>query len=319
MQCAPQPSAPAPPPGLALVVRAHAGCALARDVAASGSRTAIGAAAARAATALCACAPASDAWASASDGALASALGSLRCGTPSFALPIPAGALAAFSDDAGARGSVIGTGADTIVTFESRGPIAALAGVAQAPHLSDARALVHVGVRTDPASLRALLADPHAKTILPDVAVAALSSLLDGAWELAIYQPEGEDEVHGSSPLPVLRLGARAPGALLDALALQLEQRFHLRRADASIAGREALCFPEARFVPGLAPCALVDGDSLVVGFNPRVLERALAAPSDAHNGVALDRFGAGMPWQRIDIASRESAVDIHFVSEPRP
>ncbi len=119
--------------------------------------------------------------------------------------------------------------------------------------------------------------------------------VLDGTWEIAVYMPDGPTEL----PPMALAVGFRMRDAALaaaDEFVGELRRNWPVQQSAHTFSAGQGACLTELRVLPGLAPCYLATGDSLVVGWNPGSLERALARGSvDAPDGamvVHLERFG---------------------------
>jgi hypothetical protein len=102
------------------------------------------------------------------------------------------------------------------------------------------------------------------------------SLILDGSLELAIYAPSAP----AHWPRVALALGVRSRAAAQEALQRFLEelgQSWPLPQRATEIAGATAICLPELKLLPELAPCAQVGAAALAIGWNAESLEHALA------------------------------------------
>ncbi len=125
-------------------------------------------------------------------------------------------------------------------------------------------------------------------------------ALLDGTWEFAFMPPAAGTEL----PLATLALHHRLAGPVREALSEaldQLERTWPITRtarnfATADGTQHEGGCYLELPLLPGLAPCWVVTGEALFVGYRDVALESALAggASDDSAFGgldVQLSRF----------------------------
>lgn len=120
--------------------------------------------------------------------------------------------------------------------------------------------------------------------------------VLNGVWELAVYLPaEGQR-------LPPVALAVEfrnrgAATAAMEEFLRDLEQTWPLHATPYRVGGLAGACVSDLRILPELAPCYVVTERALVVGWNPAVIERALAGgdpevlsgQSSLH--IELDRF----------------------------
>lgn len=154
-------------------------------------------------------------------------------------------------------------------------------------HLADAERMLHLQVRPrDGIDLAALVPEGGQADRLFKLRSAAFSqAALDGSWEAAVYVPERE----GGMPDLVLALGSRlqrAARAGAERLISDLQQTWPVERTPLEVEGREGACLLELNVLPELAPCYLLGENALLIGWNPRSIERALAAPT-AQTGTA--------------------------------
>jgi len=116
-----------------------------------------------------------------------------------------------------------------------------------------------------------------------------------------------------------LGLGLSVPTAAragVEAFVSELEATWPIRRRPATFAvdadggSVEGACFFDLRILPAFAPCWASRDDLLVIGWNPRSIQRALASAGDARRGP---RDGAVLDlsrWPRADAAiARARAV----------
>jgi len=120
-------------------------------------------------------------------------------------------------------------------------------------------------------------------------------ALLDGTWEAAIYLPAAGE----SMPRAALALGFRqrdAAVAALEALLEQLGRSWPVHRSFFELTGARGACLLDLRILPGLAPCYVAGERTLVLGWNPASLRKALdGAPVELGDAggllVELARF----------------------------
>lgn len=165
------------------------------------------------------------------------------------------------------------------------------------PVLNAAETLVHARVRADASALGSLVAEGgDADRLFRLRSELFAGALLDGTWELAVYLPQP-----GRLMPPVaLGLGVRNAGAAtaaVEKLVGELRATWPVHRTPFSQNGRAGACLLDLRILPELAPCYVMDGDAIVVGWNPESLRAALAPgagpDADATGGwlVHLDRL----------------------------
>jgi hypothetical protein len=156
------------------------------------------------------------------------------------------------------------------------------------PVLSPSAALVHARVRADASGLASLVSEgSDADRMFRLRSELFAGALLDGTWELAVYLPRP-----GRLMPPVaVGLGVRsatAAAAAVEKLVAELQATWPVHRTPFSLAGREGGCLLDLRILPELAPCFVLAGNQLVVGWNPESLQVALAG------GAGTDSGGAG-------------------------
>jgi hypothetical protein len=154
--------------------------------------------------------------------------------------------------------------------------------------LSPSAALVHARVRADASGLASLVSEgSDADRMFRLRSELFAGALLDGTWELAVYLPRP-----GRLMPPVaVGLGVRsatAAAAAVEKLVAELQATWPVHRTPFSLAGREGGCLLDLRILPELAPCFVLAGNQLVVGWNPESLQVALAG------GAGTDSGGAG-------------------------
>jgi hypothetical protein len=160
------------------------------------------------------------------------------------------------------------------------GPRALLAPGADSPGpsvLSGSETLIHVRLR------------PHGgldiAALVPDRGQAArlfrLKSelfagvVLDGTWEAAVYLPEPARP----TPRAALALGFSHQGAALSAMegfVRELQATWPVHRSSFSIGEATGACLLDLNILPDFAPCYVATDRSLVVGWNPTSLRKAL-------------------------------------------
>ena len=106
-------------------------------------------------------------------------------------------------------------------------------------------------------------------------------AVLDGTWELAVYEPERE----GALPAAAVSLGVRSQplaAAAAQRMLGELSQTWAVQASPFERAGGRGACLLELALLPELAPCYVTLPGALVLGWNPRALERALPEPAAA-------------------------------------
>ncbi len=189
---------------------------------------------------------------------------------------------------------------------------------AGAPLLASNSALIRARVRPAGSfALASLIPAASQGDRLFQLRSALFSELvLDGSWELAVYLPEAPL----LWPRVALALGLRNRAAAEQALAgflAELAKSWPLPQREVLLGGARALCLPELRLLPELAPCAQVGERALTLGWNAASLEHALegekaeiAAPAAR---AASTLYGA----QSADVAARGAALAIELARVP--
>jgi hypothetical protein len=149
------------------------------------------------------------------------------------------------------------------------------------PVLSSSATLVHARVRADASGLASLVAEgSDADRMFRLRSELFAGALLDGTWELAVYLPRPGRLM----PPAALGLGVRstsAAAAAMEKLVGELQATWPVHRTPFSIAGRDGGCLLDLRVLPELAPCFVLAGEQIVVGWNPESLQVALAEGHD--------------------------------------
>jgi hypothetical protein len=101
---------------------------------------------------------------------------------------------------------------------------------------------------------------------------------LAGVWELAAYPPAAGELIPPMALAVDIEEGERdlAISAMEQFLG-ELEEVWPVRRSDYRLGEHEGACLGNVRVMPDLAPCYLATPRTLVVGWNSRSLETALA------------------------------------------
>lgn len=122
------------------------------------------------------------------------------------------------------------------------------------------------------------------------------SAVLSGVWELAVYPPEeGHPILPIAAALEVSSLRLALPA--LEELLEDLGETWPFLRRPFAVGDARGECLEEIRVLPELDPCYVLEGRTLVVGWNAASVERALSGPGweeDAERSrllVELDRF----------------------------
>jgi len=116
------------------------------------------------------------------------------------------------------------------------------------------------------------------------------SAVLDGSWELALYVPERP----GALPAAALALGVRSRRAAVAAaerFVAELSEAWSVAPSPIALPAGRGSCLLAINVLPELAPCQLATDDALVVAWNPRALERALAATAGQTAGDSAARL----------------------------
>ncbi len=154
--------------------------------------------------------------------------------------------------------------------------------------LSDADALVHARMRTDPAANPASAIAKHGQlaSILGLRAMLFARAVLDGTWEGVVYVPH-----EGQTMPPVAmavgfgrrELAVAAAEWLLDGLA----RAWPVHRTPFAVGDAPGACLLDLTVLPELAPCYVATQHALVFGWNPASLGRALRTAPPAARGEA--------------------------------
>jgi hypothetical protein len=101
------------------------------------------------------------------------------------------------------------------------------------------------------------------------------SAVLDGTWEGAVYAPEQ----HSGMPGVAFALGFRlrdAASAAARQLVDDLQRAWPVHRSEFAHDAGSGACLLDLNVLPELAPCYVVTENAILLGWNPRSLERAL-------------------------------------------
>lgn len=101
---------------------------------------------------------------------------------------------------------------------------------------------------------------------------------LAGVWELAVYPPI-DDEMIPPLALAVDTVDRELGVEVMEQFLGEIQEVWPVRRSDFRLAGHAGACLGNVRVMPNLAPCYVATPEALVVGWNPRSLELALADP----------------------------------------
>lgn len=163
--------------------------------------------------------------------------------------------------------------------------------------------------------------------VLPQAARAFIALVSDGSWELAVYPP-----APGSTMLQAaFSFGLSLPDVAAAGLKKAVDESFaalEVHSAEISVGPARAVCLPELRVLPELAPCAAVVDARLVVVWNQGLLERIVTTgalrrgPSfvmvDFDRTAALDDAMAALtgaaptarvPWSALRLRGRDGAL----------
>jgi hypothetical protein len=116
-------------------------------------------------------------------------------------------------------------------------------------------------------------------------------AVLNGNIEAAVYVPPER----GGFPPVVIAFGVRSMAAAVAAMDLVVErvsQTFQVAPVPYAIGDRRGSCLPGVNILPELAPCYAALPDAIVIGWNARALEHALAPsthPAPQRTTIAAD------------------------------
>lgn len=127
---------------------------------------------------------------------------------------------------------------------------------------------------------------------------------LAGVWELAVYTPDSGDAIPPMA-LAVDVRDRRQAVAVMEKFLKDLQSSWPLRRSPFELGGWDGACLTNLNVMPDLAPCYVATGEALVIGWNPKSLERALAAGAGSPEAAAAKPGGAATGASGEDRASR--------------
>jgi hypothetical protein len=175
-------------------------------------------------------------------------------------------------------------------------------------------------------------------------------TVLDGTWEAAIYLPDDGDP----TPRAALALGftnRTLAVAAVERFIADLRSAWPIHRSFFALGEAEGACLLDLRILPDLAPCYVANDRTLVLGWNPGSLRKALDGASvgaplagpESGGGLLLElaRFAeadallaravgeepvrqaaqaAASPWQRLRARARQNGdrVLVRVNLEPR-
>jgi hypothetical protein len=136
---------------------------------------------------------------------------------------------------------------------------------------------------------------------------------LAGVWELAIYTPD-EGDVIPPMALAVDIRDRRQAVSVMEKFLKDLQSSWPLRRSPFQLGGWDGAC------LTNLAPCYLATDKALLIGWNPKSLERATAAAkgqaaastAPSTPAAATGGTGAGAP------GADDSRLSVFFDRLPR-
>ncbi len=100
---------------------------------------------------------------------------------------------------------------------------------------------------------------------------------LAGVWELAVYTPD-EGDVIPPMALAVDIRDRRQAVSVMEKFLKDLQSSWPLRRSPFHLGGWDGACLTNLNVMPDLAPCYVATDKALLIGWNPKSLERATAA-----------------------------------------
>ncbi len=113
-------------------------------------------------------------------------------------------------------------------------------------------------------------------------------ALLDGTWEVALYQSEPDHTV----PRLAAAIGIRSKDAArtaMESFVSDVQSQWDVTRSEFAANGSRGACFPDLNLLPRLAPCYVVTDHALVVGWEPGSVVHALADSGAAVHGLTVD------------------------------
>ncbi|MFN7973396.1 MAG: hypothetical protein U0166_13785 [Acidobacteriota bacterium] len=348
--------APAPDAGLppgALLSADGGGCRKLLDALRGMEGTAIAASAAEAEQRIAGCAEVE----ARSTGELGALLLSLSCATPSadlaalrairgphaiaFALPIEDGERLVGTVDVASDGTV--SAIAVLPAAPANDPLRMVLPAEAPPgppNLASAGALLHARLRSD-GGLAAVARSAtengarDGQSLLKLRGDLLLGAVFTGVWEASLYVPDEGYEV----PHPVVAFdftNRRAAVAAMEAFVADVLARWPVHRTDLAIGEARGACVGNLSVMPELAPCYVATDRAVLIGWNQRSLERALAPGGTTDLGpsggavVHVDRFaeadariastrGAApapplpSPWDRLEIVADHDAGGYRF------
>lgn len=173
-------------------------------------------------------------------------------------------------------------------------------GAADPPVLADVGTLLHLRLRSDhgAATLGKLGRGGWSEQLFGLREKLFLAMDLEGTVELAVFEPAPAELI----PPMALAIHVRRSGPATEAmekLIADVRARWGVSRRSWRVGAAEGACLDDLNVLPELAPCYVATDRALVVGWNPRSVARALAAPpaeplsKTSQIVVALDRFPA--------------------------
>jgi hypothetical protein len=117
------------------------------------------------------------------------------------------------------------------------------------------------------------------KLKLPDFTGVFSGALLNGVWEVAVY-PAAEGR---TVPRIAFALGVHSTtlaGKAMNNLLTEIESSWQLHRSPFSTGTFTGSCLPGLTVLPDLAPCFVLAGDHIAIGWNRDSLTYSLSAPA---------------------------------------
>ncbi|MGD2113650.1 MAG: hypothetical protein PVG07_01255 [Acidobacteriota bacterium] len=168
-------------------------------------------------------------------------------------------------------------------------------------------------------------------------------STLAGVWELGVYTPRAGELIPPLAlALDIKRRELAVEG--METFLADLQETWPVRRSDFRLRGLDGACLSNVRVMPDLAPCYVASDDTLLVGWNPRSLELALAdageppwEPESSAARVYLDRLPRAdavvaetsgafapvppefYPWRRIELRGARARDHYRLEAELSP
>lgn len=143
------------------------------------------------------------------------------------------------------------------------------------------------------------------------------AGLLDGTWEAALYAPPANRPM----PLMAFTLGVRsatAGRAAMTAYVSTVRERWKAHDQAFAVGASTGACFGDLTLLPFLAPCYVIAGDAIVVGWDARSVQHALD-PGMRTTMATFDAEGGGIvvDFDQLADADRRMAAALNVSPDP--